>query len=87
VRHRWRRPPERALDEPALAERADGADRFVVAVVVQQLGSEREEFGGDPCADAVQGAGVVAFKAETVSERPEDALDALADRRDVWSVA
>lgn len=21
-------------------------------------GSEREEFGGDPCADAVQGAGV-----------------------------
>jgi hypothetical protein len=27
-------------------------------------GSEREEFGGDPCVDAVQGAGVVAFTAE-----------------------
>jgi hypothetical protein len=52
-------------------------------VVIQpDAGSEREEFGGDPCADAVQGVGVVEFKAEAVFERPEDALDALADRRD-----
>jgi hypothetical protein len=35
----------------------------------------------------VQGAGVAAFRAEAVFERPEDALDALADRRDAWSVA
>src|SRR4051794_35733084 len=57
-------------------------------VVVQpDAGGQGEELGGDAGADAVHGAGVVAFESEAVFQRPEDALDALTDRREVRAAA
>jgi len=52
-------------------------------VVQPDAGGQCEEFGGDPGAEAVEAAGVVAFEAEAAFEGPEDAFDALSDRRDV----
>jgi hypothetical protein len=54
-------------------------------VVEPDAGGEGEEFAGDAGSEAVQGAGVVAFESEAVFEGPEDALDALADWREVGS--
>src|ERR1044072_6379472 len=68
-------------------EGAEGAGRSAEVVVQPDASGECEELGGDPCAQAVQSAGVVAFEAEAVFECPEDALDALADRREVRAVA
>jgi hypothetical protein len=56
-------------------------------VVEPDACGEREEFGGHPGAEAVRGAGVVAFEPETVFEPPKDRLDALADRREMRSAA
>src|SRR5918999_837669 len=61
-------------------ERAGGAAELVVE---GDAGGEGEQALADPCSQPVQGAGAVAFEAEQVFERPEDALDALADRRQV----
>ena len=59
----------------------------VEVVVEPHAGGEREEFGGDAGAQAVEGSGAVAFEPEAVFERPEDRLDALSDRGEVWSVS
>src|SRR5581483_4018913 len=66
----------------------DGAGAGLAEVVVEpDAGGQGEEFGGDSGAQAVHRAGLVAFEAQAVLERPEDALDALVDRCDVraWS--
>jgi hypothetical protein len=52
-------------------------------VVEPDAGGEREQFGGDPGSDAMEGAGVVAFEPEPVFKSPEDRFDALADRREL----
>jgi hypothetical protein len=48
---------------------------------------EGAEAGDDAFSEAWEGAGAVAFEGEEVFAGPEDALDALADRREVWAVA
>ena len=68
-------------------EVGEGACWSAEVVVQPDAGGQGEEFGGDAGTDAVHGAGVVTFETEAIFERPEDALDALADRHDVWSVA
>src|SRR3954451_13155213 len=47
----------------------------------------REEPAGDAGSERVEGAGAVAFEGEDVFGGPEDAFDALADRREVRSGA
>src|SRR6476646_7558434 len=59
----------------------------VEVVVEPDAGGEREELGGDPGSEAVQGASVVACEPESVFEGPEDRFDVLADGREVWSAA
>jgi len=56
-------------------------------VIEPDAGGEGEESGGDTGTESVQAAGVVAFQAEAVFERPEDALDPLTDRRQVRAAA
>lgn len=68
-------------------EVGEGAGGSIEVVVEPDARGERQQLGGDACADAVQRAGVVSFKAEAVFECPEDALDALADRGEMWSAA
>src|SRR5215212_1840736 len=65
-------------------ERAAGAAE---SVVERDGGGEREEALTEADSEAVEGAGAVAFEAEQVLAGPEDALDALADRGQVRSVA
>src|SRR5579871_4538470 len=48
---------------------------------------EGAEAGEDSFSEAWEGAGAVAFEGEQVFAGPEDALDALADRREVRPVA
>ena len=72
-----------ALLAGGVCECAGGA---VELVVEPDAGGEREEFADDAGFEAVRGAGVVAFESELVFEGPEDALDALADRREVRPV-
>src|SRR4051795_2002639 len=62
-------------------ERAAGAAEVVVEC---DAGGEREQALADACAQAVQGARAVAFEAKQVFAGPEDALDALADRGQMW---
>src|SRR5215211_4483024 len=50
-------------------------------VVEGDAGGEREQALADAGSEAVQRAGAVAFEGEQVFEGPEDALDALADWR------
>src|SRR6516162_2305302 len=59
----------------------------VELVVEPDADGEREQFAGDPGADAVQGAGAVALEPEPVFQRPEDRLDVLTDRRQVRAAA
>lgn len=60
-------------------EVGEGAGGAAEVVVEPDAGGEGEEFGGDAGAEAVEGAGVVAFEAEAVFEGPEARFDALAD--------
>jgi hypothetical protein len=54
--------------------------------VVEGDGScEGGEAPDESCSEGVQGAGAVAFDGQNVFGGPEDALDALADRGEVWS--
>jgi hypothetical protein len=48
---------------------------------------ECEKAAGDAGSEAVQGAGAVAFEGQDVFGGPVDALDALADRREMQPVA
>src|SRR5215471_18458026 len=57
------------------------------AVVEGDRGGEREEADSDSGAEAVEGAGAVAFEGEQVFAGLEDRLDSLSDRREVRSVA
>src|SRR4051794_35694468 len=57
------------------------------AVVERDGGGQGKEALAEADAEAVQGAGAVAFEGEDVFERPEDAFDALADWRQVRPVA
>src|SRR4051812_1042167 len=52
-------------------------------VVEPDAGRERQEPCGDAGAEVVQRAGAVAFERQKVFAGPEDALDALADARQV----
>ena len=65
-------------------ERAAGAAE---AVVERDGGGQRGEAAGESDAELVQDAGAVAFQAEDVFGGEEDRFDALADRREVRSVA
>src|ERR1019366_332076 len=56
-------------------------------VVERDACGETAEAGDDTFAQAVEGAGAVAFEGEEVFAGPEDALDALADRREVRTSA
>src|SRR5579875_1775054 len=56
-------------------------------VVEADRGGDGQQPTGDPGAEAVQGAGAVSFEGEDVFEGFEDALDALTDRREVWSLS
>jgi hypothetical protein len=68
-------------------EVCEGAGGSCELVVEPYADGEREEFGRDPGAESAQGAGVVAFESELVSEGPEDRPDALADRRKMRATA
>jgi hypothetical protein len=48
---------------------------------------EAEEALEDALAEAGEGAGAVALEGEDVLAGPEDTLDALTDRREVWPSA
>src|SRR3954454_25254061 len=65
-------------------EAAAGASE---AVVERDACGEREEALAEADAQAVEGAGAVAFEAEQVFAGPEDRFDALADGRQVGSGA
>src|SRR5579872_99074 len=56
-------------------------------VVEGDCGGEAAEAGEDAFSEAVEGAGAVAFEGQEVFAGPEDALDALADRRQVGALA
>src|ERR1700728_1480121 len=56
-------------------------------VVEGDRGCEAAEAGEDSFSEAGEGAGAVAFEGEQVFAGPEDALDALADRREVRTLA
>src|SRR4029453_16650631 len=55
-------------------------------VVEGDAGGEGEEALEDAFSDAGEGAGAVAFECEQVFAGPEDRLDALPDRGEVWAV-
>jgi hypothetical protein len=55
------------------------------SVVEGDGGCEGGEAADESCSEGVQGAGAVAFDGQDVFGGPEDALDALADRGEVWS--
>src|SRR5215210_4972541 len=65
-------------------ERAAGAAELVVE---RDAGGECQEALADAGSEAVQGAGAVAFEGQEVFERPEDRLDALSNRGEVWAAA
>jgi len=56
-------------------------------VVEPDAGGQCEQFGGDPCPQSVQAAGVVAFEAQAVFEGEEDRLDPLSDPREDGTMA
>ena len=62
------------------------AGRASELVVEGDAGGEGEEALEDAFAEAVEGAGAVAFEGEEVFARPEDRLDSLPDRREVWAL-
>src|SRR3954471_5818152 len=66
------------------AELAAGAAEVVVE---RDAGGECEQALTDAGSEAVEGAGAVAFESEQVLEGPEDALDALTDRRQMGAAA
>src|SRR6516165_10477325 len=53
------------------------------SVVERDRGGEGEEAHADACAEAVQGAGAVAFEGEQVFAGVEDRFDSLPDRGEV----
>src|SRR5450755_1123391 len=55
-------------------------------VVEGDGGSQAAEAGQDAFAEALEGAGAVAFEGQDVFGGPEDRFDALADRGQVWAV-
>src|SRR3954466_11903575 len=57
------------------------------SVVERDGGGQGQELGGQAAAQGVQLAGAVMFEAEHVFGRPEDALDALAQRGEMRSLA
>src|SRR3954454_11753315 len=62
--------------------------RWAAESVVEGDGcGEGQEFGGQAAAQGVQLAGAVGFEAEHVLGRVDDALDALAQRGQVWAAA
>src|SRR5579872_3329392 len=63
------------------------AARSAELVVEDDCCGEAEEALKDAFAEAREGAGAVAFEGEQVFAGPEDALDALADRRQVGALA
>src|SRR3954447_22678251 len=65
----------------------EGARRAVEQVLARDRGGQRQELGGQAAAQGVQLAGAVVFEAEHVFRGPEDALDTLAQRREVRSLA
>ena len=65
----------------------EGAGWSAEAVVEADRGGEREEALADSGAEAVQGAGAVAFEGEEVFAGPEDRLDPLSDRSEVRAVS
>jgi hypothetical protein len=56
-------------------------------VVEGDRGGEAAEPGQDAFAEALEGAGAVAFKDEDVFGGPEDRFDALADRGEMRALA
>src|SRR3954447_2997917 len=67
-------------------ERGERAGRLAESVVERDAGRESEELGGDPGAQADEGARSVLFEAEAILQRPEHGLDALADAGQVQAV-
>jgi hypothetical protein len=55
-------------------------------MVENDRGSQAAEPGQDAFAEALEGAGAVAFEGEDVFGGPEDRFDALTDRREVRSL-
>lgn len=62
-------------------EAAGGAAELVVE---RDCGCEGREAGGQAHAEVSQGACSVALESKNVLAGPEDRLDPLADRREVW---
>ena len=62
------------------------AGRASELVVEGDAGGEGEEALEDAFSEAVEGAGAVAFEGEEVFASPEDGLDPLPDRGEVWPV-
>ena len=65
-------------------ECAGGAAELVVE---GDAGGEAEEALEEAFAEALEGAGAVAFEGEDVLAGPEDAFDALSDWGEVWPLA
>jgi hypothetical protein len=54
-------------------------------VVEADAGGECEQADGDAGEEVARGAGAVAFKVEQVLACPEDGLDSLSGRGEVWA--
>ena len=76
------------VDSARLGAVVDECTAWASELVVEgDGGGEGAEAGEDAFSEAGEGAGAVAFEGEQVFAGPEDALDALADRREVRAVA
>src|SRR5271155_4217675 len=74
------------IDSTGLGAVVDECAAWLVELVVEgDGGGEAEEALQDALSEAGEGAGAVAFEGEDVLAGPEDRLDALADRREVWA--
>src|SRR5579862_1665091 len=76
------------IDSTRLGDVVDECAAGSAELVVEgDRGGEAEEALEDAFSQAGKGAGAVAFEGEEVFAGPEDALDALADRREMGSFA
>ena len=76
------------IDSTGLCAVVDECAAWSAELVVQgDGGCEGEEALQDALSEAWEGSGAVSFEGEDVLAGPEDALDPLADRREVWASA
>src|SRR5271154_6052764 len=76
------------IDSTVLGAVVDECSAWASESVVEgNGGGEGEQALQDPLPEAREGAGAVALERQGSLAAPEDALDALADRREMWAMA